>query len=133
TGLGAGGGSIVFQYTDTFYDRVSYSHCKHQIKFGAEIHHSLYRGYGTPGNFDGTIGFAGGIAFSASTPLQYFLAGAPSSGQILVNAHQTTAGLNRYAGYFQDDWRVSKRLTLNLGLRYEWEPPIYVNNNAVAN
>ena len=133
TSLGAGGGSIVFQYTDTFYDNISYSHGKHQLKFGAEFHHSLYSGYGTPGNFTGTIGFAGGIAFAASTPLQDFLAGSPSSGQILVNAHATSAGLNRYAGYFQDDWRVSKRLTLNLGLRYEWEPPIYVNNNAVAN
>ncbi|MBI4910003.1 MAG: TonB-dependent receptor [Acidobacteria bacterium] len=28
-----------------------------------------------------------------------------------------------YSGYFQDDWRVGKRLTLNIGLRYETETP----------
>jgi hypothetical protein len=28
-----------------------------------------------------------------------------------------------YSGYFQDDWRISKRLTLNIGLRYETESP----------
>jgi len=27
-----------------------------------------------------------------------------------------------YAGYFQDDYRLTSKLTLNLGLRYEWEP-----------
>ena len=35
--------------------------------------------------------------------------------------------------YIQDDWRVSSRLTLNLGLRYELYWPLYDANNGLAN
>jgi hypothetical protein len=38
-----------------------------------------------------------------------------------------------WAGYLQDDWKASRRLTLNLGLRYEFDTPIYEANNQLAN
>lgn len=39
----------------------------------------------------------------------------------------------RIAGYFQDDYKISPRLTLNLGLRYEFDQPWYEQNNKTAN
>lgn len=52
--------------------------------------------------------------------LASFLLGLPASGSVANNA--ATADQTTYKGiFFHDDWRVSNRLTLNLGLRYEWE------------
>ena len=38
-----------------------------------------------------------------------------------------------WAGYLQDDWKASRRLTVNMGLRYEFDTPIYEANNQLAN
>ena len=122
-----------FQNTYHFIDSVSWTHGRHLIKFGGEFDHTLYHGYGAPNFLDGQISFNGGAAFGTSTALEDFLAGAPSSGQYLVNPPLTTTSFNRYAGFIQDDWRISKTLTLNIGLRYEYEPPQIDSHNAWGN
>src|SRR6185436_10419707 len=51
------------------------------------------------------------------------LLGIPSGGTINNNA--SNAQQSKYWGFFvQDDWRVTTKLTLNLGLRYEYETPV---------
>jgi hypothetical protein len=126
---------LVFQNTYHFIDSVSYTHGNHLLKFGGEFHHTLYRGYGAPNFLDGQIVFNGGATpnFPGATALEDFLSGSPSSGQFLLNPVQTTTHFNRFAGYFQDDWRITRRLTLNLGLRYEYEPPQVDAHNAFGN
>jgi hypothetical protein len=40
---------------------------------------------------------------------------------------------NSWSAFFQDDWRVTRRLTLNLGLRWDWQQKPFERNNGQIN
>ena len=116
-------------YTFQFLDDVSYTRGKHAFKFGAEFRRMKYHG--------GTFRFGkGNIAFRSSgstTALQNFISGAPFRGSLFVGSPVVSISDWGYSGFVQDDWRVTPRLTLNLGLRYEFVTPIQEANNQLAN
>jgi hypothetical protein len=142
TELGSDNGGGTFWIKDfAWLDTVSYTRGKHLFKFGVEIHYETLVGAGKLTGLVGTTDFGntvtnlplGPIPAGSVTPLEDFLSGTPDSGSILIgvpNLHLTT---ERYAGFFQDDYRVLPRVTLNLGLRYEYTGPITDTNNAMGN
>jgi len=121
-----------------FVDHISRLFGKHAIKFGGEIHHDTFTG-GAYGGARGRFKFVGGGAFTdpdngiSSSPLEDFFAGAPANGTLLVGDPTRHIGNWSFAGFFQDDWRVTSHLTLNLGLRYELSTAISDSNAQLAN
>ncbi len=125
-----------------FVDHVSRTVGKHALIFGGEIHRDSFSG-GAFGDGKGYIIFSGGAAFSnpsgTSSVLEDFLAGDPSGSipfptHALVGAAPTRSIYNwSYAGFVQDDWRISSGLTVNLGLRYDYSSVIKESNNLLGN
>jgi hypothetical protein len=101
-----------------FVDQVSNLRGKHAMKFGGEIRVDKVN-QGTYRGGRGRIRFQNDFAFTGETPLQSFLAGTPNSTSLLAGDPVRHMTQKMFAGFFQDDWRISKRVTLNLGLRYE--------------
>jgi Carboxypeptidase regulatory-like domain/TonB dependent receptor len=115
-----------------FIDQASYLRGKHAFKFGGEIrrdlvHQATYRAG------RGRIKFVGDGAFPGSTPLEDFLAGAPAFATFLAGDPTRDISQWLYAGFAQDDWRISPRITLNLGLRYEFQAVPTEDHNLFGN
>jgi hypothetical protein len=96
----------------TASDDVSYVKGRHLLKSGALIEH-LRTNKLTATNIRGSYTFADVRRFVAGTPTRFV--GVPPGAQLERVRPNTLAGF-----YVQDDYRVTDRLTLNLGLRYEF-------------
>jgi hypothetical protein len=113
-------------------DQVSNLRGKHALKFGVEfrvdkVNQGTYRGG------RGRIRFQKDFSFAGETPLESFLAGTPNSTSLLAGDPVRHMTQNLFAGFVQDDWRISKRVTLNLGLRYELQGVPSEANNQLGN
>ncbi len=115
-------------------DDLSYSRGKHNFKFGYAFESQRANGFGQQQiagasgySFLGT-GVPGVTSFSSGSSFASFLLGWADSGGTETDRY--VPQLYRYHGlYAQDDWHLTSRLTLNLGMRYEFTlPPVSLND-----
>ena len=110
-------------HTYVIGDDLSWSHGSHTFRFGGE---GSYYQLNRFNNFStrGSITFGAGSAsdapgFQTLSGFQNFLLGRVTGGQGSAGFSTFYFRATDYAFYAQDDWKISSRLTLNLGVRYE--------------
>ncbi len=126
-GLNSFGGGEPFvtrNHTFQVLDNFSWVSGRHTIKFGGEVRRDRYNQLGNqkaPGEFlhtgratfDPTNRNATGHAFAD------FLVGEVSEAARALQVANGMLRASAFYAYVQDDWKITPRLTLNLGLRYE--------------
>jgi hypothetical protein len=120
-----------------FVDHISYTVGKHALKFGGELHYDKVNN-ASYGNARGSVNFLGGVVSAnpgpnGSAPLEDFLAGAPFKSTVEVGNPTLQLHNWAYAGFFQDDFRATKNLTINLGVRYEFSSVPQEAHNLLGN
>ena len=146
------GGSVMQAYGNLFQEQenISYTTGPHTLKTGFEVRKNVDTTYfGIPPNgeydFGGGTAYAGEAIASASgkhdinvgdplpdtlsgllsgSPFAYIVAVAPPG--VSDGAHIGPAAINRsdYNAYVEDSWKVTPKLTLDYGVRWEYYTPI---------
>jgi len=104
---------------------------RHSLTYGYEFRN--YRDFSSQhldegGYFNFTRSWTQGPAASTASAtaghgVATLLLGTPTAGSVANNAKSASQSVY-HALYLQDNWRVTKRLTLNAGLRYDYQTPI---------
>ena len=110
-----------YRHTNTYQieDSLALERGSHLLKIGGEWRDLQLNGilyYFTRGS----LSFSGALSGSGLSDL---LLGLPSFGLQSESVNPITLRSKSYDGYFEDDWRLSPKLSLNLGVRYECNTP----------
>jgi hypothetical protein len=160
TGLTNTAPSDTINQTISFSDFVSYSHKKHNMRYGLDIRRVHADSIGgaqnnllgaAPSTPLGAFSFTGyatqnpaaNCASSATVTCPVlpasgsgfadFLLGLPQQAAVQAGLSKTYLRANVFDWYAQDDWRALPNLTLNFGLRYEYFSPYVEKDNQLVN
>ncbi|HWC00602.1 MAG TPA: TonB-dependent receptor [Bryobacteraceae bacterium] len=128
------GGRIKFRANDSWaiVPNITKLWRSHALRFGGDVRlvnwNSRELGYGMTGSYTFNNAFTRSDPFTpasgnvSGSGMASLLLGIPASGSFGVSSPYSLRQYY-YSGYFQDDWKVSSKLTLNIGLRWETETP----------
>jgi hypothetical protein len=122
--FGAARSNLIFENNFQFADNVTIVHGNHTLKAGVDIRRlrfDRYRNFPMTGQYYFGAIFTANPSVTGQTGIPYaeFLLGTPSR---ITGQNQIDWARQRdlFAGWFlQDDWRITRRLTFNLGIRYD--------------
>lgn len=134
--------SIEKQNSYVINENLNWAHGRHSLKFGTELRFeqfTIFQDSAPRGDLFFSQDFTANPALPVNADgsptggedIASFLVGAADGGDI-VNLYGPYYHRNIYAFYAQDDIRVTPRLTLNLGLRYELFRPVTEAHNRMA-
>ena len=137
--IGADTNTNQVNITNTFspYLTVTKTFREHNIRFGGSLRKNQFNSYNPSGSPNGSISFNGsqtnhGATGNATTGLADFLTGKINTANYQL-PQPPTGRRNWNLGFFlQDDWKVTPRLTINAGVRYEYEAPVKIANNVYS-
>jgi hypothetical protein len=134
SGIGSTGntqGDVINNYQ--IADSVSWVKGTHSMKFGGDVRQSrmfVDSDNGPRGSFTFTAAWTAALNPQTGNPVvgtgisvADYLLGNPTSMSGAVGTSQTHFRFWTYNFYAQDDWKISKELTINYGLRYEYAAP----------
>jgi hypothetical protein len=120
-----------------FSDGLTWLRGRHSIKIGGDLRRQMYNDY-NPGKLSGSYSFSN--TFSTDTPndskagfgLADLLLGTPATTTINFNDYTYRESINSAGMFIQDDFKVTPHLTVNLGLRWEFDGPYTEAHNQYA-
>jgi len=120
-----------FQHTDQFQylDTLTWLKGRHQWKFGADVMFPMRNEYFDVAPTRGNLSFNGQFTGNAFAD---FLLGYAQRAQ-LTNVFVVDQRLWSTSFFVQDDWKATDKLTVNMGLRYDFMTPPYEAQNRMAN
>jgi len=111
-----------------FINNLSWTRGKHTFKFGGEFRNDVYRQVGNQFarsqlTFLRNATRNPGVAGITGDSFADFLLGQTQQAEAAVSIAQADFRANTFYLYVDDTWKITQRLTLNVGLRYENTPP----------